>query len=153
MKKCLLVSLLLCMSLLTACARPTGGDMPFGGSVTFHEISITVPQGFVRDSTQSTEDSWLFEKNWYKKMVILVRNDFSDNADAFLNEYAAAMSKYGDSARTEFQGVQAVHSTYTRDGVFCQEIFFIHRGSSYAIALRGGTEEEFQQLLDSLKLQ
>ena len=46
----------------------------------------------------------------------------------------------------------AVHSTYTREEQFCQEMLFVYNGSIYALALRGGTEEEFDAFLKSVNL-
>ena len=33
---------------------PQDGGMPFNGPITFHELALTIPDGFIRDSTQST---------------------------------------------------------------------------------------------------
>ena len=40
-------------------------SMPFNGTVEFNRISLTVPTRFVRDSTQSNEDLWIFEHGNY----------------------------------------------------------------------------------------
>lgn len=130
-----------------------GSDMPFNGEITFHAIGATVPKDFIRDSTQSKDDAWLFEKNRYTQMIILTRNDMTYDADTEMAYYLAYMHSMDvDAQRTSFRGCPAVHSTYTRDGVFCQEMFFAHAGSLYAVALRGGDEAQFNALLDTVVL-
>ena len=58
MKKLLIV--IFTLSFLFSFSGCSGGTkMPFNGKIEFHEISLVVPERFVRDSTQSTEDLWL----------------------------------------------------------------------------------------------
>ena len=141
--------LILLISLVSCGSR---SDMPYNGDITFHEIGIGIPQNFIRDSTQSTSDAWIFEKGFYKQMIIITRNDLGGEVGAVLDNYVAYMTEMGcDSSRTTFAELESVHTTYTKDGQFCQEMLFVYNNSTYAIALRGGTEEEFQALLDSVK--
>ncbi len=127
---------------------PRDGGMPFNGPITFHELTLTIPNSFIRDSTQSTQDAWLFEKGFYSRMIILTRNAQSGDVEASLDSYRDRMKELGAvSERTTFLDLPAVHSTYTKDGTYCQEILFIYHNSYYAIALRGGDEAEFRNLL------
>ena len=113
--------------------------MPFNGPITFHELALTIPDGFIRDSTQSTQDAWLFEKGFYSRLIILTRNDQNGDVDASLDSYRERMKEIGAaSERTTFLDQPAVHSAYTKDNTYCQEILFIYHGSYYAVALRGG---------------
>lgn len=130
--------------------------MPFNGDIEFHDLSLTIPASFIRDSTQSNDDLWLFEKGFYDQLIILSRQDLKGDADATLDDYAAYLTQEGVSAeRTTFLQNDAVHSNYTKDDQFCQEILFVYNDSIYALALRGGTVEEFSDFLKtvSLKLQ
>jgi hypothetical protein len=132
---------------------PQDGGTPFNGPITFHELALTIPKNFIRDSTQSTQDAWLFEKGFYSRMIILTRNDQSGDVEAGLNSYRERMKEIGAaSERTTFLELPAVHSTYTKDGTYCQEILFVYHGSYYAIALRGGDEEEFRDLLATVSI-
>ena len=141
------------VALISLASCGLGSDMPYNGDVTFNDITVSIPQKFIRDSTQSTNDLWFFEKGFYKQLIILSRNDLGGEVDEVLDGYVDYMkSMECDSKRTTFAGCEAVHTTYTRDGQFCQEMLFVHNSSTYAIALRGGTEEEFKSLLDSVKL-
>ena len=130
-----------------------GSNMPFNGDVCFHEMNVTIPTSFIRDSTQSNEDLWLFEKDRYSELIILSRKDITAEASAALDSYAEYLIEQGvDVTRETFLDMDAIFSTYTRDGVFCQEMLFAYNGSFYAIALRGGTTEAFQSLLDTVSI-
>ncbi len=130
-----------------------GSDMPYNGDVTFNGITVSIPQKFIRDSTQSTNDMWVFEKGFYKQSIILSRKDLGGEVGEVLDGYVEYMkSMECASKRTTFAGCEAVHTTYTKDGQFCQEMLFVYNSSIYAVALRGGTEEEFKLLIDSVKL-
>ena len=148
MKKTVLI---LAALLLLLCGCGRRARMPFNGQVTFHEITATIPEDFVRDSTQSNDDLWIFEHGGYSKMILLSRKDAAGDADAALDDYVEYLQSLGaDAERGRFLNADAVHSTYTKDGQYCQEILFLYHGSFYAVALRGGTEEEFQSLLDEV---
>ena len=152
MKRVILIVMILAMTIvLWGCSL--GIDMPFNGVASFHEITITIPSDFIRDSTRSNQDLWCFEKDRYSQMVILQRKDAGSDVSATLDDYVAYMTEHGcSSQRTTFRHLDAVHTTYTKDGEFCQELLFSLNGSLYAIALRGGTEEPFNTLLDSVVL-
>lgn len=130
-----------------------GTDMPYNGNVSFHAVMVSVPEDFIRDSTRSNSDLWRFEKGFYDQIIILSRNDIVGDVSASLDSYLAYMIEQGcESNRTTFMQLDAVHSTYTQNDQYCQEMLFAYHGSLYAIALRGGTEEDFQSLLDSVIL-
>ena len=129
---------------------PEDGGMPFNGNITFHELEITIPDDYIRDSTQSTDDAWIFEKGFYKRMIIITRNDHYGDVDKNLNEYMERMRDFGESYMTTFMDIPAVHTTYTKDNTYCQEMLFIYNGSYYAVALRGGSEADFRDLLDTV---
>ncbi len=136
---------------LAGCGK--GSDMPYSGDIRFHEMTATIPGSFVRDSTQSREDLWIFEKGFYSELIILSRSDITGDVGASLDDYVAYMKEQGaDSQRETFLQMEAVSSVYTKDGVFCQEMLFAYNGSFYAIALRGGTEDEFQSLLNTIRI-
>ena len=127
--------------------------MPFNGDVTFHDLKITIPTSYIRDSTQSDQDLWIFEQDGYEQVILLSRVDQQGDADQLLDEYVTLMQERQASAqRTTFLDQGAVHSTYTQDGTYCQEMLFLYNGSCYAIALRGGTENDFSELLNSAGL-
>lgn len=131
----------------------SGTNMPYNGDTAFHGVSAEIPGDFIRDSVQSNEDLWLFEKDFYSAYIILSRQDITADAEASIDGYIAYMQEQGVAAQREtFLQKDAVSSTYTQDGMFCQEILFAHNGSFYTIALRGGTEEEFQSLLATVKI-
>ncbi|MBQ2319003.1 MAG: hypothetical protein II284_06455 [Clostridia bacterium] len=130
--------------------KPTT-SMPFNGEVTFHDITITVPSDFVRDSTQSNDLFWVFEKGSYKQMIIIAQNEIDGTVEKTLDDYVNYMTEMGtDSKRTQFAEFPAVHTTYTKNDMYCQEMLFAYGNYTYAVALRGGTEEDFNNLIDSV---
>lgn len=146
-KLCVLFAFVLL--LLTGC----NSSMPFNGETAFHSITLTVPDDFIRDSTQSTEDFWVFECDNYSKCILLSRSDASGDARQICEDYVELMQERGtDSQIITFLNNDAVHSTYYQDDLFCQEIVFVYDNSSYAVALRGGTEEEFIKIMGTIAL-
>lgn len=126
--------------------------MPFNGDIEFHNITLTIPENYIRDSTQSTEDFWVFESGFYKKCILLSRNDANIAAAQILEDYVELMKeRETNSEIISFMNEDAVLSTYYKDGVYCQELLFVHDSSSYAVALRGGTEAEFKEITDTIQ--
>ncbi len=134
---------------LCGCNGGSDTDMPFNGDVYFHDISITIPEDYIRDSTQSNDDFWIFEHGGYKKYIMLSIEPAEDKS---LEKYAASMESVG--AECEYVSndvVDAVISRVTnKDNEYCQELYFIYKGSRYAVAARGQTDEEFMDLTDTL---
>ncbi len=128
-------------------------DMPFNGDVEFNDISLTIPEDYIRDSTESNEDLWVFEHGGYKKYILISRTDITSDGYASLENYVDYMKGNGaDSSLTTFVEKDAVISTYYLDGTYCQEIIFLHNESFYAVALRGSTEDEFNTLTNTIGL-
>lgn len=151
MKKIALICLVISACLLFCSCAPKV-QMPFNGDVSFHRITVTIPERFIRDSTQSHDDLWIFEHGNYSEYVLVSRSEASGNTKVGMEEYVAYMTEEGaDSKMITFLDGDAVLSTYTRDGLFCQEILFPYEGFYYAVALRGGTEEAFQEICASVK--
>lgn len=157
MKKSMVFLTAVCLAavLLAGCfAFGTRISMPANGNIVFHDIAAVVPSDYIRDSTQSSENMWIFEKGNYKKIAIFQRSDAGEDIDAGLNDYVDLMKGRGaDSSRVTFRGKEAVMSTYYKDGICCREMLFACGGSYYAFALRGGTEEEFNGFLDDIVIQ
>ena len=162
MKRILLLILVFVLLLsLSACnlgidwPENTSYSMPVNGTITFHEMNITIPSDFIRDSTQSSDLFWVFEKGFYRQMILLdarLGNPESPmDVDVYFDSYIDYMIEQGcSSQRTTFQESEAVLSTYTKDGMFCQELMVAFNGSVYTVALRGGTEDDFQTLLETV---
>jgi len=150
MKRIVSVALVLAM-LLTVCGC---SNMPFNGDITFHEVALTVPDRFVRDSTESNEDFWIFERDGYEEYILLNRNDkTTDDILASLTNYVMYMEENGAvSERTTFMGNEAVHTTYYLEKLHCHEILFFYNESFYSIALRGGSPEDFDAILATVEL-
>ena len=140
--------------LLCGFTWPFQSSMPFNGDIHFHEIGITIPRAYIRDSTQSNEDLWIFEKGFYSKYILLSRKDLSGDADDILNNYAAYLQEQGvQSRRDSFLGLPAVRSSDESQEQSWREMLFVYNGSLYAVALRGGNEDDLLALLESVSLE
>ena len=129
-------------------------DMPYNGKAKFHDIEVMIEEDFIRDSTNSVEDFWVFERNNYEEYILLSRRDVDGDAQKGLEEYVDYMKEKGvDCEIRPFSSMDAVFSIYTNtDNEECQEILFAYKGSYYAIALRKGTEVRFQKLVNTIVL-
>lgn len=155
MKKIIPLFLILCVAAAFFAGCATIGkakdEMPINGVIQFHDITAVIPSDYTRDSTQSDEDLWIFEKGMYKKYVIFKRSDITSNAETQLNDYVEYITAQGGSASCgTYLYVQASLGTYYLQDVYCQEILFVYNNSIYTFALRGGTEEEFQSFLNHI---
>ncbi len=147
--KRLIIPIIIMVVFLSGCV-PTS-VMPYNGDIRFHEISLYIPKDFIRDSTQSDENGWVFEKNYYSQVIIMTRSDAGEDISAQIDSYMEYMrSKDCQSDRTTFRDREALLTIYTLNDQYCQELCFPHESSLYFVALRGGTEEEFQALLDTI---
>lgn len=156
MKKSVMFLTAVCLAaaLLGGCAAfGPRVKMPVNGDIVFHDIAAVVPSDYIRDSTQSSENVWIFEKGYYKKTAIFQRSDIREGVDADFDNYVDLMKERGaESERVTFRGNEAVMSTYYKDDICCRELLFACNGSYYAFALRGGTEEEFNSFLNDIAI-
>lgn len=128
-------------------------DMPFNGDIEFHNIALIIPERFIRDSTQSSDDLWVFEHGNYSEYVLVSRKDAVAEVSSSLAEYTEYMKENGaESESTTFLNNDAVVSTYYLEDVFCQEVLFVYDSSFYSVALRGGDEEGFREITDTVRL-
>ena len=149
MKKyvCIILAIIFVFS-LSACSQ-----MPFNGDIEFYDISLTIPERFIRDSTQSNDNLWVFESDNYSEYIIISRKDVTGETQSALTDYAEYMKENGaESEIVSFLNDNAVLSTYYKDDEFCQEILFTYRNSFYAVALRGGSQNGFEEITDTISL-
>ncbi len=151
---CSVALIIVTLFALTSCGLIwNSADMPFNGEVEFHDITVTVPNDFIRDSTQSSDKIWMFEKSGYKQLILIIRSEMTADIDTTLDSYVDYMlTVNAESERTEFIGLPAVRSTYTKDGTTTQEMLFAYGNYTYAVALRGGSAEDYNSLLNSVKI-
>lgn len=128
-------------------------EMPFNGDIVFHDMSLTIPVEFVRDSTQSSEDFWIFESGSYSEYIILSRSDIDkDETDTFNNYCSFITGQGGEASLGSFKGNEGVLCYYIKDDMYCQELMFSYNGSIYNITVRDGEEGRFTAITDSVKL-
>ena len=145
--------IVVCCLFVSCCGCVRVSKMPFNGDISFHDITMTIPTRFIRDSTQSSADLWIFEQGNYSEYIIISRKDIAGDVSASLSNYAEYMKeRNADSNIVPFLGNDAVLSMYYIDNVYCQEILFPYKNSFYAIALRGGTESGFNEITATIML-
>ena len=145
-----LISVVLIVSAASGCMQR---KMPFNGEISFHDISLTIPDDYVRDSTQSNDSFWVFEKGFYQKYILISQNPNGDVGEKALEYYMNSMPQVGADVSSEtLAGINCAVSEYTKDGVYCQEVFFVYKDNDYAIALRGGDKDDFENLISTVNL-
>lgn len=139
----------------------TAGCSLLGGSsdlppteITFYDIKISLPYGYIIDSTQSTEYLRVYEKGFYKSLILLSIDAFEGDPAEWLDGYADYVNQNGGTAqRTTFMEHDAVYSVFTdKEGKLGREMMFIYHDYCYAVSLRGGTEQDFDDLLATVTL-
>jgi hypothetical protein len=145
----ILITTILCAAVFCGCFPRS--NMPFNGDVEFHGIVVTVPKSYVRDSTKSSDELWVFEQGNYDK-YIMISCKAAKSEDAVKSYASFIESQGGSSEDIKLADLDAVKLTYTQDNKDTRETVFVLNDSIYAIALRGGDDAEYQELLDSFKI-
>ena len=124
--------------------------------VTLSDIRITIPYGYIIDSTQSNDTALVYETGFYAKYIVVTETGAvaDGEEDQVLDDYVEyILENGGSSQRTTFLEQPAVRSTFTaQDGKTAEEMLFIYKGYCYAISMRGGSEQEFNDLLSTVVL-
>jgi len=146
-----LIAMLMVM-LAVLCSCGTGSRMPFNGKVEFHGIEITIPDSYVRDSTQSNDDMWVFEQGNYSKYIIMSCKTAEDGSDHIVSYSSFIVNMGGTVEYVEFMGHNGMCAVYEKDNETCYETLFVIDDEVYSIALRGGDEVEYMELMDTVKI-
>ena len=124
--------------------------------VTLNDMQVTIPYGYIIDSTQSNDTSLVYETGFYAKYIVVTQTVTvaAGKEDQTLDNYVTRILESGGSSqRTTFLDQPAVRSTFTsQDGKNAEEMLFIYKGYCYAISMSGGNEQEFQDLLSTVVL-
>lgn len=128
-------------------------NMPFNGDMVFHDFSLTIPENFIRDSTQSNDDQWIFECGMYQQLIILKRTTATESAPEDLENLMLEYVTTGGIATSIEPYENAYRTQYNKDGVDCHEVLFIYGDSVYCFAMHGVTEEEFTDFLNTITVQ
>ena len=140
-----MLALLLALCVLTACGQNAA---PLNGVVEFYDISLNIPADYARNTEKSGEDMWVFDKGSDDRDIVISCNAVEGEAETMLDNYVQYMqSLQTDSNRTTVSGCNGVRTSYTQDGVLCQEMLFIYKDTVYTIALRGDTQATFDAIL------
>lgn len=148
--KYLAIVLAVLLMVLTGCGGMS--DMPFNGDIMFHDVSMTVPEKFIRDSAQSNADLWIFEHDNYSQILLMSRDDVVEDTPEKMEEMMDFYGTIGGTSTKYEEYAHAYRAEYTKDDMACQEVMFIYGDNLYTITLRGATAEEFSKLLDSVEV-
>ena len=87
-------------------------------------------------------------------MILLSIDAFEGDPAEWLDGYADYVNQNGGTAqRTTFMEHDAVYSVFTdKEGKLGREMMFIYHDYCYAVSLRGGTEQDFDDLLATVTL-
>lgn len=149
----ILLVCILTIGALSSCGKlPVFTSMPFNGDISFHAITLTVDEKYIRDSTQSTSDLWFFEHGNYSEYIIISKKAIDSDSTTTLQSYLEYLTDSGIDAEIKtFLDGEAVFSSGTVNDIYCQEVAFVHDGASYAVSLRGGTEDAFNELISTIQ--
>ena len=130
--------------------------MPFNGDVTFHDMSVTIPESFIRDSTQSSEDVWIFERKNYTDYIMLFRGALEMQGGLTTPEnYCEIMQSGGaESEVIDFQGLPCVYTvSIANNGMYATEAVVFVNDTTYALTMCTKNEadmEEYGTIYESL---
>ena len=127
-------------------------DMIFNGNVQFHGMKIIIPDDFVKDSNESTDELWVFEKGNYDEYILLSYKTPEDPSSA-MHAYADSISEKGANIQDGwFIDDEAIMASYTsNDDKETYEIMFAHGDGLFSIAYRGGTQDDIYAITDTVK--
>lgn len=123
-------------------------NMPLTGSVKFWDINLDLPKEYVRDSTCSTIDEFIYESGNYKKYIVLTYAYSGYD----MEDYYDLMSDRGCDVeyRDILSSKSVVSRWYDDEDKYRQEVYMKVKGGTYAIMLCGGDEEEFEALIEEI---
>ena len=130
--------------------------MPFNGEVTFHDMNVTIPSSFIRDTTQSSDDIWVFECNNYKSYIMLIHGALEmQGGMTSPEEYCESLQSTGAASEvTSYRGYPCVYTTsVTNNGMYATEAVFFVGDTSYALTMCTTDEDdmaEYQTVYASL---
>ena len=141
-----IISFILIAFMLVSLAS-CGKNMPYNGDIIFYDIKMYIPNSFIRDSTKSSDEVWIFEKGFYKEFIVISREAVTEDAVKELEDYVEYLTEQGLTAkRIIFHGREAVIS----EGSQGYEVIFEYNTYFYAISLRGGSKDDFHTLLNTV---
>ena len=161
MKKYLfiLVSVLL---LLTACGNSE--EKNASGPFQFHDISVTIPDGYLEDMSRSDVDTQWFSSAWTKEQILVYRaappvsgkigeGDTNDAYDELIQSYDE-VSDYSSSA-VSIGDVPALSCRYIQEEQYVLATYMDIGDHLYGVMMFNQyeySEDAYRDLIDSLKI-
>ena len=116
-------------------------ENPNSGVVEFNDITLTIPDGYIRDSTQTNETTKTWESDNYSKIVRIVayaRTELDENqlAQIMQNQKGVATGNV-DIKFTEFLDNTAIESVYPTENGQVRDIVFNTNNFTYELFVLG----------------
>ena len=162
MKKMLLLTVALAVLLLTACGG--SDEKNASGPFDFHEISVTIPDGYIEDFSRSDDNTQWFDSAWTKEQILIYRAkppvtgtigdaDTNSRYDELIKGYDEVKDYSSSSSSVDetpalscryIQEEQYVLATYMNIG---EELYGIMMFNKYEYS-----DETYKELIDSVNV-
>lgn len=159
MKK-LIIPIIIILSLVicTGCVNKYP-DEPFNGEVEFGELTLTIPDDYVRDTTVQGYDEGVakrWEKDNYKSIVTISRHEKYD-----LTPEAMEQIRYNQETQLALNGVQseetelfgnvALENTFDVEGGSMEYLIFSTDNYTYEFSVQGDISD-YEQIKNSIMI-
>ena len=145
----LILLMAICMIVLTGCGMDNGmSDMPFNGEVFFHDLSIEIPEDFIRDSTKSNENQYVFEKDNYNVVIVLSKQN--TNGYSLRNIVNGAESENGTVLNYDDEYTTCDIEYILSDGTYSYTHSQIYNDDRYQIIVQGKNEADVKSVYDTV---
>ncbi len=122
MKRFSVISLIILLLLLTACGGSEKNNA--SGPFTFHDITVTIPDGYLQDMSRSDENTQWFQSAWTKEQILVYRatppvsgeigeGDADEKYDELIQSYDD-VSDYS-SSQTAIGDIPALNCRYVQE--------------------------------------
>ncbi len=145
----LVLLMIIGMFVLSGCGINGTNDMPFNGDVLFYDLSIEIPEDFIRDSTKSNENQYVFEKNNYDVIIVLSKQN--TNGYSLRNIVNNAENENGTVLYSDEEYTICDIKYILNGGVYSFTHSEIYNEDRYQIIVQSKNETKAKQVYDDLK--
>ena len=165
MKKLLITAAMLVLStvLLSGCGAAREKyyksleQYPNSGEIEFGDITLTIPDGYIRDSTmEGTKEGYArrWEKGMYKKIVTISKHspyEISEETIGYIEENQKEISSTGEIEiqLIDFNGGKAIESRIPMEDGELVYLIFNTEETGYDFSVQGNTED-YEMIRDSI---
>lgn len=145
----IIVLIVLCIILIFGFVmKGKTSTIPFNGSVVFYDLSIEIPKDFIRDSTKSNDNQYVFEKNNYD--VIIVISKQNTNGYSLRNMVNSAKNENGTVLYSNNEYTKCDIKYMLNGGVYSFAHSQIYNDIRYQIIIQSKDETKAKLVYDDL---